>query len=105
MKPFILIATLFAIAMLPLDAFAQAPKKVADVEGITEYRLDNGCRVLLFPDKSSSSITVNVTLFVGSRHEGYKQQVGQHVLERETDRHHVLEGPRSAGIIEERLGH
>lgn len=81
MKPFILFATLFAIAMLPLDAFAQAPKKVADVEGITEYRLDNGCRVLLFPDKSSSSITVNVTLFVGSRHEGYGETGMAHLLE------------------------
>ena len=61
--------------------FAQAPKKVADVEGITEYRLDNGCRVLLFPDKSSSSITVNVTLFVGSRHEGYGETGMAHLLE------------------------
>ena len=30
------------------------PKKVASVEGITEYRLDNGLRVLLFPDPTPS---------------------------------------------------
>ena len=40
------------------------------VEGITEYRLANGLRVLLFPDPSKSTITVNVTYLVGSRHEG-----------------------------------
>src|SRR5262249_55494503 len=31
-------------------AWAAAPEKVTTVEGITEYRLDNGLRVLLFPD-------------------------------------------------------
>ena len=36
-------------------------KKTASVEGITEYVLDNGMKVLLFPDNSSQTITVNVT--------------------------------------------
>ena len=31
---------------------AEAPRKVASVAGITEYDLDNGLRVLLFPDNS-----------------------------------------------------
>jgi len=30
-----------------------APEKVTSVEGITEYRLANGLRVLLFPDLRS----------------------------------------------------
>ena len=30
-------------------ADSPAPKKVASVEGIAEYRLENGLRVLLFP--------------------------------------------------------
>jgi len=47
------------------------PKKVATVEGITEYRLDNGARILLYPDPSSPKVTVNMTVLVGSRHEGY----------------------------------
>jgi zinc protease len=46
-------------------------KKVTSVEGITEYVLPNGLRVLLFPDPASSVITVNLTYLVGSRHEGY----------------------------------
>ena len=49
-------------------------KKTASVEGITEYVLDNGMKVLLFPDNSSQTITVNVTYLVGSRHEGYGEK-------------------------------
>ncbi len=55
--------------------------KVASVEGITEYRLDNGLRVLLFPDQSKQQITVNVTYLVGSRHENYGETGMAHLLE------------------------
>ena len=48
-----------------------APQKITSVEGITEYRLANGLTVLLFPDGSKPTITVNITYLVGSRHEGY----------------------------------
>src|SRR6516165_367505 len=58
-----------------------APTKVVTVEGITEYRCDNGLRVLLFPDPSSSKVTVNCTVFVGSRHEGYGETGMAHLLE------------------------
>ena len=34
--------------------------RVPTVEGITEYRLDNGLRFLLFPDRSQQQITVNI---------------------------------------------
>jgi zinc protease len=54
---------------------------VASVEGITEYRLDNGLRVLLFPDASKPQITVNITYMVGSRHEGYGETGMAHLLE------------------------
>ena len=54
---------------------------VASVEGITEYRLDNGLRVLLFPDPSAPKVTVNLTVFVGSRHEGYGEAGMAHLLE------------------------
>ncbi|MDX1645623.1 MAG: pitrilysin family protein [Longimicrobiales bacterium] len=54
---------------------------VARVEGITEYRLDNGLRVLLFPDASRQQITVNITYLVGSRHEGYGETGMAHLLE------------------------
>src|ERR1043166_4474608 len=39
-----------------------APKKVATVEGITEYQFDNGLRLLLFPDNSRSKVSVNMTV-------------------------------------------
>ena len=54
---------------------------ITSIEGITEYRLANGTRVLLFPDKSKSKVTVNMTVFVGSRHEGYGEAGMAHLLE------------------------
>jgi len=53
----------------------------ASVEGITEYTLANGLRVLLFPDQSNPTVTVNVTYLVGSRHEGYGETGMAHLLE------------------------
>ncbi|MBI4519524.1 MAG: insulinase family protein, partial [Gemmatimonadetes bacterium] len=66
-------------------AFAQQPQQAtvrgATVEGITEYTLANGLRVLLFPDPSKPTITVNITYLVGSRHEGYGETGMAHLLE------------------------
>jgi zinc protease len=59
----------------------EAPKKVASVEGVSEYRLANGARVLLFPEASRPTITVNMTVLVGSRHEGYGETGMAHLLE------------------------
>ncbi|TBN04701.1 insulinase family protein [Hyunsoonleella flava] len=56
-------------------------KKTAEVEGITEYVLDNGLKVLLFPDNSAQTITVNITYLVGSKHEGYGEKGMAHLLE------------------------
>ena len=53
----------------------------ASVEGITEYRLPNGLKVLLFPDSSRPTVTVNVTYLVGSRHENYGETGMAHLLE------------------------
>ena len=58
-----------------------APVKVTSVEGITEYRLANGLRVLLFPDASKPAITTNITYLVGSRHESYGETGMAHLLE------------------------
>src|SRR6056297_1488876 len=55
--------------------------KVTEIEGISEYKLDNGVRVLLFPDASKEVVTVNMTIFVGSRHEGYGEAGMAHLLE------------------------
>src|SRR5512133_1707014 len=53
----------------------------ATVEGITEYRLPNGLRVLLFPDPGKPTITVDITYLVGSRNEGYGETGMAHLLE------------------------
>ncbi len=60
---------------------AIAAEEVTSVEGITEYQLENGVRVLLFPDPSKPQVTVNMTVFVGSRHEGYGEAGMAHLLE------------------------
>ena len=60
---------------------AALPKPVAEVEGITEYRLANGLQVLLSPDDSKPTTTVNVTYRVGSRHENYGETGMAHLLE------------------------
>lgn len=61
----------------------EAPKvmKITTIEGISEYRLENGLKVLLFPDPSKPTVTVNLTVFVGSRHEGYGEAGMAHLLE------------------------
>src|SRR5690606_10617535 len=70
---------------------------VTSVEGITEYRLDNGLRVLLFPDPSKATITVNVTYLVGSLHEGAGEAGMAHLLE-----HMLFKGSRNhANILQE----
>src|SRR5690606_17797215 len=64
-----------------LSAQATAAEHVVTVEGISEYQLPNGLRVLLFPDASRQSTTVNITYFVGSRHESYGESGMAHLLE------------------------
>jgi zinc protease len=87
------LATVVAL-LTPAALYAADPpaglKKVVAIEGITEYRLENGLRVLLFPDPSTPNVTVNLTMFVGSRHEGYGETGMAHLLE-----HMVFKGTPS----------
>jgi zinc protease len=73
------------VLVCSLPAFALAPpkgvEKVTEVEGISEFRLANGLRVLLFPDASKPTVTVNITYLVGSRHENYGETGMAHLLE------------------------
>ncbi len=73
----------FALDSLPCPAQSDnpPPKMVRTVEGITEFQLSNGMQVLLFPDVSRPTVTVNLTIFVGSRHEGYGEAGMAHLLE------------------------
>ncbi|WP_461107016.1 M16 family metallopeptidase [Spirosoma koreense] len=75
--------------------------KIASVEGITEYNLKNGLKVLLFPDPSKPTITVNITYLVGSRHEGLGETGMAHLLE-----HMVFKGsPKHKNIMQELTEH
>jgi zinc protease len=74
------IFTLFA-QNAPAGQDAAKATKGVTIEGITEYRLENGLKCLLFPDPSSSKVTVNMTVLVGSRHEGYGETGMAHLLE------------------------
>jgi zinc protease len=79
----ILLAAVFW-AMAQCAAAQVLPKGVVRVtatEGITEYRLENGLKVLLFPDASKPTVTVNITYLVGSRFENYGETGMAHLLE------------------------
>ena len=85
-------------------AEAKLPRGVEElnsIEGITEYRLKNGLQVLLFPDPSQETITVNMTYRVGSKHENYGETGMAHLLE-----HLVFKGtPRHKNIPKELTDH
>ncbi len=97
-----------AMAIAPLCA--QPPAKPAlpagiirgaSVEGITEYDLQNGLRVLLFPDPTKTTTTVNITYLVGSRNENYGESGMAHLLE-----HMLFKGsPRHRNIPQELTEH
>ncbi len=106
------------VALLPLESVAQTrpatrpaarpataarpqARLVTTVEGISEYALSNGLRVLLVPDQSKPTITVNINYLVGSRHEGYGESGMAHLLE-----HLVFKGtPRHPNIPQELTEH
>src|ERR1043165_1223427 len=77
----LLLICTFASLSVFSELKAAEPRKVASVEGITEYQFDNGLRALLFPDNSQSKVTVNLTVLVGSRQEGYGETGMAHLLE------------------------
>jgi zinc protease len=62
-------------------ALAQGAQKTHSIEGVTEYRLPNGMRMLMLPDPGIDTITVHVVYLVGSRHEGYGEKGMAHLLE------------------------
>lgn len=88
-------------AFTQTSAMPNGAALVTSVEGITEYRLPNGLKVLLFPDQTKQTITVNMTYLVGSRHENYGETGMAHLLE-----HMVFKGtPKHANIPSELTSH
>jgi len=88
-RGFVALSVAYGLLLSPLvapgaaaePAKVEVPVKLGTVEGITEYKLANGLRVLLLPDASKPVVTVNLTIFVGSRHEGYGETGMAHLLE------------------------
>src|SRR5678816_3587204 len=91
-----------AALLLLLAAFAAAaqslPAKVASIEGVTEYRLANGLRVLTLPDPGVDTVTVHIIYLVGSRHEGYGEKGMAHLLE-----HLLFKGSKKYPDVKEEL--
>ncbi len=82
-------------------ALPKGIERVTSVEGINEYRLANGLRVLMFPDQTKQTITVNITYLVGSASENYGETGMAHLLE-----HLVFKGtPRHPNIPQELTAH
>ncbi|HYP14638.1 MAG TPA: pitrilysin family protein, partial [Bryobacteraceae bacterium] len=89
------------VAAQNAPSISKGVQKVTSVEGITEYRLDNGLKVLLFPDPTKNTVTVNITYLVGSRHENYGETGMAHLLE-----HLVFKGtPKHPDIPKELASH
>jgi zinc protease len=82
-------------------ALPKGIERVTSVEGITEYRLANGLRVLMFPDQTKQTITVNITYLVGSATENYGETGMAHLLE-----HMLFKGtPRHRNVPQELTEH
>lgn len=82
-------------------AVGTTPEKIITIEGITEYRLKNGLKILLFPDQTKQTATVNVTYLVGSKFENYGETGMAHLLE-----HMVFKGtPKHRDIPNELTVH
>lgn len=89
-----------AVQVSPTVA-SETLQKIREVEGISEYVLKNGLKVLMFPDESKQTITVNITYLVGSRHENYGETGMAHLLE-----HLVFKGtPKHPNIPQELTAH
>src|SRR2546423_7319143 len=97
---------LFAARLLLVAAFAvsfaawaaELPKKVVSIEGVTEYRLANGLKVLTIPDPGIDTVTVHMMYLVGSRHEGYGEKGMAHLLE-----HLLFKGAKRHPNIKEQM--
>ena len=91
---FLTLAAATAVAALPAGV-----TQGASIEGVTEYTLGNGLRVLLFPDATKPTATVNVTYLVGSRYENYGETGMAHLLE-----HLMFKGTPSIASVFQELG-
>jgi zinc protease len=70
--------------MFAFSAIAAAdplPRRILAYEGVSEWRLDNGLRVLLVPDRALPTVTVSIHYNVGSAVEGSGEAGLAHLFE------------------------
>ncbi|MFJ9450141.1 MULTISPECIES: M16 family metallopeptidase [unclassified Herbaspirillum] len=79
---------------LPALSLPSGVSQGPSAEGITEYRFSNGFKLLLMPDASKPTVTVNMTYLVGSRQENYGETGMAHLLE-----HLMFKGTPQHGAI------
>ncbi len=75
------LALIFGFVVIAQPGLPEGVTRVTTVEGIAEYKLDNGLQVLLFRDPSKATITVNMTYLVGSVDESNGETGMAHLLE------------------------
>jgi len=101
MKNLLLTAAVVFYAGLSTPVFSQkaeTPKFISNTEGIKEYSLSNGMKVLLISDPSQSNAVVNIVYNVGSKHEGYGEKGMAHLLE-----HMLFKSTKKLGDIKKML--
>ncbi|KEY18445.1 M16 family metallopeptidase [Kaistella antarctica] len=101
MKKLLLCLSLMVGLSISTSTFAQktdAPKYLGNVEGVKEYSLNNGMKVLLIPDGSQSNMVVNIVYNVGSKDEGYGEKGMAHLLE-----HMLFKSTKNLGDIKKQL--
>lgn len=76
----------------------ELPKFISNIEGIKEYSLNNGMKILLIPDSSQSNMIVNIVYNVGSKNEGYGEKGMAHLLE-----HMLFKSTKKLGDIKKQL--
>ena len=77
----LLAACLQAVTLGAVAALPGGVRQTAALEGFTEYTLDNGLKVVLFPDPSKPQAVLNLVYRVGSRDEGPGTTGHAHLLE------------------------
>ncbi|MGH2667079.1 M16 family metallopeptidase [Flavobacterium sp.] len=86
------------VAQKKPSAIIEKPIFSTSIEGVKEYGLKNGMKVLLIPDASQSNMVVNIIYNVGSRHEGYGEKGMAHLLE-----HMLFKSTKKLGDIKKML--
>lgn len=94
----VLCCSLFSLSSVYAQKKTEIPKYIKNVEGVKEYSLNNGLKVLFIPDASQSNMVVNIVYNVGSRNEGYGEKGMAHLLE-----HMLFKSTKNLGDIKKML--